>query len=191
MTIEPDVGDGFVLSHDDDPSWPQRPVSLRYMTAKEREEEFGSFTYKANPDGSLVITGRKNFVIKGCEIPQLKTLGFSRVNVNERASDRLVSVFQLWDDLGLMSHVLSWDGLYVPRFVRGSTVYVSNHAWGTAFDINARWNPLGRVGPLAGQKGSTRMLIESAAQCGWISGAWFDRPDYMHFEIGKEIIKED
>jgi len=48
-----------------------------------------------------------------------------------------------WEELEehrLLHRVLTWDRSFVPRLIRGSTTKPSNHAFGTAFDINARWN---------------------------------------------------
>ena len=55
----------------------------------------------------------------------------------------------------------------MPRFVRGSTTSLSNHAFGSAFDINVPFNRLGARPALVGQKGSVRRLVKTAHRHGF------------------------
>jgi hypothetical protein len=75
----------------------------------------------------------------------------------------------------------------VARFVRGRAAQgiLSNHAFGSAFDINYDWNKLGAVPALAGQKGSVRELVSIAQENGFYWGGHFERLDGMHFEVAK------
>lgn len=62
----------------------------------------------------------------------------------------------------------------------------SNHAWGTAFDINVPWNGLGATPALVGARGSVRKLVPLANEHGFYWGGHFNgRPDGMHFEIAQ------
>jgi hypothetical protein len=124
------------------------------------------------------------------EIPQLKSiLAFGKpfnglVRFYKGAVEQLR---QAWEDVErhrLLDRVLSWDGSFVPRLVRGSTSRPSNHAFGTAFDINARWNGLGVTPPPAGVKGSVRELVPIFEKYGFFwGGNYRHRPDGMHFEV--------
>jgi hypothetical protein len=68
------------------------------------------------------------------------------------------------------------------NFVTGGAV-VSN-SWGTAFDINAKWNYLGARPALVGERGCVRELVEIANAQGWFWGGHYpDRKDGMHFEL--------
>ena len=61
---------------------------------------------------------------------------------------------------------------------------MSNHAFGSAFDINAEQNTLGTRPPLVGQHGSVRQLVPIANKWGFYWGGHFGgRQDGMHFEI--------
>jgi len=72
--------------------------------------------------------------------------------------------------------------------VRGSRKTLSNHAYGTAFDINAGWNPMGRTPPVVKKEGSVRRLVETANVYGFYWGGHYpNRPDGMHFEAAKII----
>ena len=63
------------------------------------------------------------------------------------------ALFAAWADAGIVDLLLTWDGSFVPRFVRGKPDVLSNHAWGTAFDVNFPWNRLGTVPALRGEQG--------------------------------------
>ena len=61
---------------------------------------------------------------------------------------------------------------------------LSNHAFGTAFDINVPFNPLGARPALIGKQGSVRELVPIANEHGFFWGGHFGkRPDGMHFEV--------
>lgn len=89
------------------------------------------------------------------------------------------------DDAGLGDRVLSFAGSWVPRFVRGSTTNLSNHAYGSAIDINVPWNQLSTVPALKGKRGSVRELVPIANECGLYWGGHFNRADGMHFELAR------
>jgi hypothetical protein len=79
--------------------------------------------------------------------------------------------------------VLSFAGGFEPRFVRGSRTTLSNHSFGSAFDINAEWNARGHRPALVGEKGSTRELVPIAHDWGFWWGGHFSTSDGMHFEV--------
>lgn len=93
-----------------------------------------------------------------------------------------------WADVaaaGLVDRVLSWDGSFVPRRMRGSA-NLSRHSWGIAFDINAAQNGLGVTPPAVGTKGSVRELVPIFERHGFCwGGRWQTRPDGMHFELAE------
>jgi hypothetical protein len=63
---------------------------------------------------------------------------------------------------------------------------LSNHAFGSAFDINAKWNPLGHTPALVGKEGAVRKLVPIANDYGFYWGGHFtSRKDGMHFEVAK------
>lgn len=74
------------------------------------------------------------------------------------------------------------DWGYAFRNVRGSTTNLSNHASGTAVDLNAVDHPLGKSGTFPNEK--VPMIRALAKKYGMIWGGDFrSRPDEMHFEI--------
>lgn len=172
----------------DPAAWPAPPGDLAPISKNsERERAFGKFSYKLFPKwgpGAIAILGdweRQN--IAQVQLPFLRD---KPVRFNARAAKQLVALWQAWLDAGLADRVKTWDGGFVPRFVRGSSTQLSNHSWGTAFDINARWNGLGKVPALAGQEGSVRELVRLANQHGfWWGGHYRSRLDGMHFEVAR------
>jgi hypothetical protein len=80
--------------------------------------------------------------------------------------------------------------MFFARFVRGSRSTLSNHSKGSAFDINAGYNGLGRVPAPIGATGSVRELVPLAVRFGFYWGGWFSRGDGMHFEV-KSVLSEE
>lgn len=91
----------------------------------------------------------------------------------------------------MLDRVIIWNGSYSPRFIRGrkddTADSLSNHAFGTAFDINydpaTNLNGLNAVPALVGQPGSVRELAAIAHHFGFYWGGHFPRLDGMHFEV--------
>jgi hypothetical protein len=79
------------------------------------------------------------------------------------------------------------DWGYAFRDVRGVVGKLSNHASGTAIDLNATKHPLGKAGtfPLA----KVPMIRALAKKYGLKWGGDFSRPDEMHFEIALSEAK--
>jgi hypothetical protein len=86
------------------------------------------------------------------------------------------------------------DWGYAFRMVRGSTDRLSNHASGTAIDLNATKHVLGKIGTFPAEK--VPMIRALAKKYGlfW-GGDYKNRADEMHFEINvspkkvSELIK--
>lgn len=74
------------------------------------------------------------------------------------------------------------DWGYAFRTIRGSDVHVSNHASGTAIDLNATKHPLGKRGTFT--KAQEKIIRELCKKYGlkW-GGDYQVRADEMHFEV--------
>lgn len=203
--LEPDgvVGDktvgaamilGFGLLQDtsegiDSANWPPKPSFHPLTGNAQRGEVFGKFSFRHKPlpgnKENIEVTdnwARDNIVT--VNIPQLVPVKNSpAVQFHKKAKKQLEKLWKEWGDAGLLHLVLTWGGSYVPRFIRGSTSILSNHAFGSAFDINVEWNLLGAVPALVGRKGSVRELVEIANNNGFYWGGHFTRLDGMHFEV--------
>lgn len=185
---------GFTDPHGDEGGleWPPRPPFGPLFSDAERARLFGAFEYEpVGPDVDDVrILGdwaRRN--LRPVELPSLRGVkgapASGRVTFHAAAAEPLRALFRAWEEAGLSRLLLTWDGSFAPRFVRGSRVTLSNHAWATAFDINCRWNGLGVVPALRGAKGSVRELVGLANDHGFYWGGHFTRRDGMHFEVAR------
>jgi len=84
--------------------------------------------------------------------------------------------------------LLGTAGMLCVRHVRGSTVNLSNHSWGTAVDITV----CGTLTPLGSptvQRGIVELAPFMHAQR-FYWGAGFHRVDGMHFEASNELVME-
>jgi hypothetical protein len=186
----------FNYSEKKDSNWPQNP-GIKNLSFIDRQKMFGSFPYipapvPGNPEAIKITTDWSQKNITTVVIPQLVgvtgAVSTGTVQVNTKIANQTVALFHAWEDAGLSSKILTWGGSWAPRFIRGSRTSLSNHAWGTAFDINVQWNGLGVKPAAIGQKGCVRELVEIAAQFGFYWGGWFpNRPDGMHFEAYKIV----
>lgn len=130
-------------------------------------------------------------------VPVLAEMGFVRsgmLSVHKKVAWQVTRFFQTLQEAGLAKHIVSFDGGYVPRLVRGSRTVLSNHAFGSAFDLNAEYNQLGAVPAKTGHWGSVRELVRVAHEYGLYWGGHFRRSDGMHFEVsvvlptGKKLL---
>ena len=147
---------------------------------------FGSipFTPKpvpGNPEAVIISSSWVQQHIQLTEIPV-----FHRASVNKVIAKQFGDLWLAWEQAGLLPLIKTFDGAWAPRFVRGSRSTLSAHSWGTAFDINARWNGLGVTPPFVGKEGSVRKLVPLAEQFGFGWGGYYrTRQDGMHFEASK------
>jgi hypothetical protein len=189
------------------PGWPPYPKDLKPANWRRRVTLFGEIPYtpaptKNNPERVIIPSKWKKANLTDMVIPQLKGMGVAglpkscRILWNKKAKAQLLGLFQAWDDAGHICQINSWAGSWVPRFVRGSRTILSNHSWGTAFDINVAGNYLGRQPALVGEANCVRELVPLANKFGfyWGGHGWpprYDRLDGMHFEVAKILTDRE
>lgn len=81
----------------------------------------------------------------------------------------------------LDDEILTFDGCFNIRLIRGSKTEPSVHSWGLAIDLNAYKNQLGQ--PVTFSK----ELLAVFRKHGFTCGADFKRLDGMHFEYTKHL----
>jgi len=140
--------------------------------------------------------------IVSMEVPQLKfARGFGgRIRCHTRAAPIIKALFEKWEAEDLLHLIMSYEGCFVPRYKRrqappGSSGHgekkssnvpkLSNHSFGSAFDINFTDNQLGEEPARCGMRGSVRELVAAANSLGVFWGGHFGTKDGMHFEISK------
>ncbi len=156
-------------------SFPPKPSFSPLTGNAERQAIFGTFTFvpkpvPGNPENIRITNTWVKDNIITVSIPQLTNIkSSSKVESHKLAANQLKKLWSDWEAAGLLHLVLTWVGSYVARFVRGKAKQqiLSNHSFGSAFDINFEWNKLGVIPALVGQKGSVRELVEIANQNGF------------------------
>ncbi|MFT3924566.1 MAG: M15 family metallopeptidase [Myxococcales bacterium] len=183
---------------DDDASehsiaWPPAPA-FPPLDGEGRKRMFGEFQFVPAPvaeskEAIRILGSWVQDNIQRVEIPQLARFPNSHggsIQLHRLAVEPFRQFFDAVHRAGLLSKVLSFNGSWVPRFIRGSTTELSNHAYGTAIDLNLAWNKLGHVPPLKGEEGSLRELVPIANEFGIYWGGHFrGRVDGMHFELAR------
>jgi hypothetical protein len=153
---------------------------------------FGAFDFAPDPQPGnpehIHVTGLwPSLNLATVWVPQLN----QHATVHKAVAAQFLALWAAWDAAGLRPLVLTFDGAYAPRYKRGMSgppENLSNHAWGSAFDVNASLNPLGQPGPMVGEHGCTALLEPLANEHGFASGRRFHhRPDPMHFEAYKVL----
>lgn len=173
--------------------WPAKPSFAPLSGNAARQRIFGTFTFvpapiPGNPENIRITNNWVQQNIVTATIPQLKTItGNDKVPFHRICAGQLEKLWKDWQAAGLLHLLITYHGSYVARFVRGRAAQgiLSNHAFGSAFDVNFAWNKLGAVPALADQKGSVRELVSIAHENGFYWGGHFERLDGMHFEVAK------
>ena len=114
----------------------------------------------------------------------------NKIYCNKIIMEDLCKVFNDLVRTKLINEIISYDGCFNPRYIRGleHKKILSNHAFGTALDFNASQNPLGRSREeciTAGLKPFTTQFIQVWGEYNFLSGEKFRRKDLMHFEYNK------
>lgn len=189
---------GFAIVESDDSEFPPKPTDLIPLNQEGRFATFGQFDWTPGDNGQVIIRGdwvQKNIVT--VDIPQLNGVDMGGATCNGKIKFHRLAIAQLqgmwaaWEAAGLLDKVLTYAGSFVPRFIRGSTRNLSNHAFGSAFDINVAWNQLGHEPAAKDQEGSVRELVPIANEYGFYWGGHFSRRDGMHFEVSKILTQQE
>lgn len=171
--------------------YPPRP-NFSTPTNEQRESLFGRFAWRPRGNGTdIIIEGSwpSENIVK-VHVPQLIGVeGFPAsgdIFLHRKAAEPFKAFIKDVEKAGLLHLIISWAGSYYPRFIRGSQRSLSNHSWGTAFDINAPQNWLNQQPAADGQKGSLLRLVPIANKHGFYWGGHYrSRLDGMHFELAQ------
>lgn len=198
-------------------SWPAPPSNLSSPSSSWRNTKFSCFrfvqkqnAYRDRPE-RIVIKGSCDGASADwtqAHIVDLNSSLFSHADgfrgyfrVHREAREALEELLHQWQADDLLHLVISFAGAFDPRYIFGHNPgnaaqpeikstdagKLSNHAFGSAFDINATWNWIGEVPAFCGRKGSVRELVASANAAGFYWGGHFGggRIDGMHFELAR------
>jgi hypothetical protein len=114
----------------------------------------------------------------------------NKIYCNKIIMEDLCKVFNDLVRTKLINEIISYDGCFNPRYIRGleHRKILSNHAFGTALDFNATQNPLGKSREeciALGLKPFSPGFIQIWGEYNFLSGEKFRRKDLMHFEYTK------
>ncbi|GAB3261702.1 hypothetical protein GCM10027425_25250 [Alteromonas gracilis] len=159
-----------------DLSAPQTAV----LTGGSVAEDVGSFTYTANPNGSVNPDPRWVAAnIRTEDVPILGSVTCHRVMLPQlRAALTEISERGLADriDPG------QFGGCYVPRFIASDPSQgLSFHTFGTAVDLNVPGNLRGTVGEI------DRTVVSIFKRWGFAWGGDWNYTDPMHFELARIV----
>lgn len=166
---------------------------------------FGEFTFTPdpqpyNPEHVVIAEPWPTQKLVTVQIPQLP--GRS-IRMHTLVRWQFVALWQAWQDAGLLPLILSFDGMWSPRYVRQTgtieertekcktldETHLSRHCFGSAFDVNAAENPLGHDLLPDGVRGTTAPLIPLAHAHGFMNGSQFvHRKDSMHFQVFRVMV---
>jgi len=179
-----------------DPNWPPLPkFGILTDRGGQREKLLGRIEWyrspvKGEPRAIKITNGWDANHIVSVNVPQLhKFTGGKPVRFHTAAAESFRRFWEEVERAGYMPLVLNWSGTWVPRVMTSNYSALSNHAYGTAFDINVPWNGWQVRPALVGQKGSVRELVPIANAFGFFWGGHWSAKYYdgMHFEwAGKQ-----
>lgn len=141
-------------------------------------ESYNGWTCSPNPDE---INIHRYLIPKSEGVTLTMRQGVAVILANV-ASDFNKNVSKLKEPL-----LDDWGFAY--RTVRGANV-MSNHASGTAIDLNATNFPMGTRRMTRRQRRACRAIVAKYRVITW-GGEWTTRPDEMHFEISRGVTLED
>ncbi|MGG5576262.1 M15 family metallopeptidase [Myroides sp. C15-4] len=184
--------DGMLFTEEQRRAFPLPPNFRPYTSNKERFETFGMLEFTVspvpnNPENIVILNDYETQHIVSVVIPQLQA-AFPKqhsMRFHRKGVAQLLQFFEAIEQGGFLEQLLSYGGSYHPRLVRGSKTRLSNHAFGTAFDINMTWNQFHQEPALLGAQGSVREIVPLAHTFGFYWGGHFKNPDGMHFELVK------
>jgi hypothetical protein len=175
--------------------FPKFPKFKPLVGTAARQQVFGRFSFvpAPQPDNAEAIRitdGWEAENIIKVAVPQLVgkkgAPSSGVVRFHRLAAKQLQELFKSCSKARVLDRVLTWDGSFVTRFIRGSDTVLSNHAFGSAFDINAAFNRLGAEPAFPGQQGCVFDLVSIAHDHGFYWGGHFSqRRDGMHFEVAE------
>jgi hypothetical protein len=181
----------------DEYKYPPIPTDIKALTLVRAENLYGKIEWKRKNPGEDYVTITNNFIAENIvtiDLPQLSKIQHpesTRIRCHRLAAPYIIQLWQDWETAGLLNKIENFGGCLFTRTVRRKkgakmpTNTLSNHAWGTAFDINTLSNARGKMPPIRGQKGCLRELVPYAYKLGFWWGGYFPTPDGMHFELSR------
>jgi peptidoglycan hydrolase-like protein with peptidoglycan-binding domain len=196
------ISDGMAVIEDEE-EFPPRPDFQPLLGTSARQKVFGKFTFDPAPTPKnkerIIITGdweKQNIItLKITQLQGIDVFGkpsTGNMRFHKKAAGQLKGLWAAWEKRSVLERIKTYGGSFAPRYIRGSRTTLSNHAFGSAFDVNMAWNGLGKIPAQEGSVGSVRELVPIANDFGFYWGGHFkSRPDGMHFEVAKILSEKE
>lgn len=173
------------------------------ITHRERVRLFGEFKFAhtplpGNPEHVTIDRAWARANLVEVDVPQIARIPGrknGRVTVHKLVVPSLLALWAAWEKEGCLQHIHTFNGAWASRYKRqrgseaeraekcrrAGPAALSNHSWGTAFDINAQELTLGK--PIPPGHPFQLLLAPVARGLGWEwGGDYTTRPDGMHWE---------
>lgn len=160
------------------------------MTNQEMFDKYGfPFDLTGTKVNERKLFEAKNMLVWECNFPNMPP----KIYINRDLQKPLHTALDNLRKKKIQNQLLTFNGCYNPRPIRGyenkfaaaiskndiktAIKYVSKHSWGTAIDLNAAWNGLGKEPTLSPE------FVKCFTDAGFTWGGTFKRLDGMHFEL--------
>jgi hypothetical protein len=149
-----------------------------FLTGGSVSQAVGSFSYRANPDGT--VTPDPAWVAAKITTEVMPIIG--PVTGNRVMLPQLRAALDEVVIKRLSKSIYHYDGCYVPRFIaHDPSKGLSFHTFGTAIDLNASDNQRGTVGKM------DRVVVAIFKKWGFNWGGDWHYTDPMHFELARLV----
>ncbi len=175
------------------PADPPKPANASYRTLNTDPKHGREFEYQWQAGGCfnqsctqrhITIISPANWAaqhVRIVTIPELPILRGLKLHV--AVQPQFLGWFKAIVAKGLKSKITSYDGSFVPRTLTNKPSVRSNHAFGSAIDLNAKYNGYGQPQAPRGSTGSVAEIADFCADFGLYWGGWYSgNKDAMHFE---------
>jgi len=147
------------------------------LSDKQVTAMFGTFTYKDNPDGSIVIDPKW----VASNIATIHTVVIPTIRCHVKVAKQLSAALSKIHMQGLGKMIKTYDGAWYGRHRRwDKRAGLSRHSWGVCIDLNYGSNPMGKYNY------EMEPLAAIFSEMGWLWGNTWSPEKYAdptHFEI--------
>jgi hypothetical protein len=155
-----------------------KATQTAFLTGGNVAAAVGSFSYRANPDGT--VDPDPAWVAANIRTEEMPIIG--SVTGHRVMLPQLRAALNEVVTRGLSSKIRTYDGCYVPRFIaRDPSRGLSFHTYGTAIDLNAATNYRGIPGDM------DRTVVSIFKKWGFAWGGDWNYTDPMHFELARLV----
>ncbi len=133
---------------------------------------------------NITTAGWKEKYIVSVKVPEVPKLGAMRFH--KRIAPQFEAFFKAGAAKGLAGKIVNNAGAFTARTITNNQARLSNHALGTAIDVNSEQNGYGAQPAARGTHGSLSEYADFCTDFGLYWGGWYERnKDAMHFEAVK------